>query len=69
MIELTVSVPDEFITMCGGVDEARKQLQRLAVLDTVRRGRMSPSSGAEFLGMDLHEFKGLMAEHGIPVSA
>ncbi|MBI4595127.1 MAG: UPF0175 family protein [Candidatus Tectomicrobia bacterium] len=67
-IQFEWEVPEEVFTIKLWKDEkeAALEIKRSAVLDLVRRTKISWRRGAELLGITYREFLDLMSEHRIP---
>ena len=57
----TIELPTTLIEIYENVGEARMMIARAAVMDLVRRGRISPDMGAAILGMRDGDFSVMAA--------
>ena len=62
-----LSLPTALIEIYEDEGEARIMIARAAVMDIVRRGRISPHMGAEILGMRDEELSVIAAGENIPL--
>ena len=62
-----VKLPVALIDTFGNEGEAGIMIARAAVMDLVRRGRISPDMGAEILGMRYEDFSLVAAGEEIPL--
>ena len=62
-----IKLPTALIEIYEGVGEARMMIARAAVMDLVRRGRISLDMGGEILGMRYEDFSAMAAGEDIPL--
>ena len=62
-----VKLPVALIDIYADKGEAAIMIARAAVMDLVRRSRISPHMGAEILGMRYEDFAAIAVGEGIPV--
>ena len=63
----TIKLPTALIEIYENGGEARIIIARAAVMDLVRKGRISPGMGAEILGMRYEDFSVILAGEDIPL--
>ena len=63
----TIKLPTALIKMYENAGEARIMIARAAVMDLLRRGRISLDMGAEILGMRYEDFSAMAAGEDIPL--
>jgi len=63
----SIKLPTALIEIYENVGEARIMIARAAVMDLVRRGRISPDMGREILGMRYEDFSAMAAGETIPL--
>ncbi len=61
-----VELPSEVLDDFGSAAAAAEHLRRFAVLDLVKRRKISRGKAAELLGVSYHDLLDLMAEWDIP---
>ena len=61
-----VNLPAALIDIYADKGEATIMIARAAVMDLMRRGRISPDMGAEILGMRYEDFIALITGAGVP---
>ena len=64
---LKIELPTEILDLWD-IDELEASLKRWAVLEMVRRRKVSASLGAKLLGISLQDFIELMSQYHIPLS-
>jgi len=62
-----IKLPADLIEIYENGGEARMMIARAAVMDLVRRGRISPGMGAEILGMRYEDFSVMAAGEEHPL--
>ena len=62
-----IKLPTALIEIYENAGEARIMIARAAVMDLVRRARISPGMGAEILGMRYEDFSVILAGEDIPL--
>ena len=63
----TIKLPAALIEIYENGGEARMMVARAAVMDLVRRGRISPDMGGEILGMRYEDLSAMAAGEDIPL--
>ncbi len=61
----TIKLPTALIEIYENAGEARIMIARAAVMDLVRRGRISPDMGAEILGVRYEDLSAMAAGEDI----
>lgn len=61
-----VHVPDEYLESMGGEEAARRDLQKLSVVEAVRRHFISRGQAANLLGVSMWDIDDILAEHNVP---
>jgi len=62
-----IKLPTALIEIYENAEEARMMIARAAVMDMVRKSRISPYMGAEILGMRYEDFAVMAAGEDIPL--
>ena len=62
-----IKLPTALVEIYENAGEARIMIARAAVMDLVRRARISPGMGAEILGMRYEDFSVILAGEDIPL--
>ena len=62
-----IKLPTALIEIYENGGEARIMIARAAVMDLVRKGRISPGMGGEILGMRYEDFSAMTAGEDIPL--
>ena len=62
-----IKLPSALIEIYENAGQARMMIARSAVIDLVRRARISPGMGAEILGMRYEDFSVILAGEDIPL--
>ena len=62
-----IKLPADLIELYEDAGEARLTIARAAVMDLVKRSRISPGVGAEILGMRYEDFAIMAAGEDIPL--
>lgn len=65
--KLEMELPEEIIAYFGSIDEVELKMKQAAVLELLRRKKVSQGKAAELLEMNRWDFYQLMAEHNIPM--
>jgi len=63
----TIKLPTTLIEIYENAGEARMMIARAAVMDLVRRGRISPDMGAEILGMGYEDLSAIATGEDMPL--
>ena len=63
----SVDLPTTLVDIYEDAGEAEIMIARAAVMDLVRRGRLSPDMGAEILGVRYEDFSVMAAGEDIPL--
>ena len=64
--EITIKVPEKFLTLWDTKEEAIEEIRKLFILDLVWRKRISQNKGAELLKMSYTDFINLVDKYNIP---
>lgn len=62
-----INLPGALVELFEDKEEAQIEIAQAAVMDLVRRGKISPYQGAEILGMRYEDFSVLTAGEELPV--
>ncbi|MDQ3702752.1 MAG: UPF0175 family protein [Chloroflexota bacterium] len=65
-LPVQVELPSEVLDDFGSAEAVAEHLRRFAVLDLVKRRKISRGKAAELLGVSYHDLLDLMAEWDIP---